>query len=50
MGRIFTAVDAPAGVAPAPVAVISYPFWKTHFASRPDVLGKVLDLNHEKYP
>ena len=42
MGRIFTKAEAPEGVAPPAVAVISYPFWKTHFASRPDVLGKVL--------
>ena len=49
MGRGFTAAEAPAGVAPPPVAVISYPFWKTHFASRPDVLGKVLELNRQKY-
>ncbi|MGZ6056291.1 MAG: ABC transporter permease, partial [Isosphaeraceae bacterium] len=49
MGRIFTAAEAPAGIAPPPVAVISYPFWKTHFASSPDVLGKVLELNQQKY-
>jgi predicted permease len=49
MGRVFTAAEAPAGVAPPPVAVISYPFWKTHFASSADVLGKVLLLNHQKY-
>jgi predicted permease len=49
MGRVFTAAEAPAGVAPPPVAVISYPFWKTHFGSAPDVLGKVLELNHQKY-
>jgi predicted permease len=49
MGRVFTKAEAPEGVAPPPVAVISYPFWKTHFASSPDVLGKVLELNHQKY-
>lgn len=49
MGRFFTAADAPEGVAPPPVAVISYLFWKTHFASVPDVLGKVLELNQHKY-
>ncbi len=49
MGRVFTAAEAPAGVTPPPVAVISYPFWKTHFASSPDVLGKVLELNQQKY-
>ena len=49
MGRVFTASEAPAGIAPPHVAVISYLFWKSHFASSPDVLGKVLDLNHQKY-
>src|SRR5438874_8296326 len=49
MGRVFTAAEAPAGIAPPPVAVISYPFWKTHFASSPDVLGKLLELNQQKY-
>ena len=49
MGRVFTAAEAPTGSAPPPVAVISYPFWKTHFASRPDVLGQVLLLNQQKY-
>src|SRR5256885_3404785 len=48
-GRVFTAAEAPAGSAPPPVAVISYPFWKTHFASSPDVLGKLLELNQQKY-
>lgn len=49
LGRVFSAAEAPAGIAPPPVAVISYPFWKTHFASSPDVLGKVLELNQQKY-
>jgi hypothetical protein len=49
MGRVFTAAEAPAGAAPPPVAVISYPFWKRHFASSPDVLGKILELNQHKY-
>jgi len=49
MGRLFTAAEAPAGVAPPPVAVISYPFWKTHFAANPDVLGRTLELNQQKY-
>jgi len=49
MGRVFTAAEAPAGIAPPPIAVISYPFWKMHFASSPDVLGKILELNQKKY-
>ena len=48
-GRVFTTSEAPRGVAPPQVAVISYLFWKSHFASDPNVLGRVLDLNHQKY-
>jgi predicted permease len=49
MGRFFTAAEAPESVAPPPVAVISYLFWKSHFASSPDVLGRVMELNQRKY-
>lgn len=31
------------------VAVLSYRFWKSHFAGRPDTMGKVLQLNREDY-
>jgi predicted permease len=49
LGRLFTAQEAPEGVAPPPVAVISFLFWKKHFGSAPDVIGKSLELNHQKY-
>ena len=49
MGRVFTASEAPEGVAPPPVAIISYLFWRSHFASDPHVLGKILELNQHKY-
>ncbi|HTA86517.1 MAG TPA: ABC transporter permease [Silvibacterium sp.] len=49
LGRAFNAAEAPVGKEPSPVAVISYPFWKTHFNSRTDVLGKNLELDHRKY-
>jgi predicted permease len=49
LGRFFTAAEAPAGKEPPPIAVISYLFWKTHFDSRNDVLGKELELDHRKY-
>ena len=49
LGRLFTASEAPAGSDPPPVAVISYLFWKKRFASKPDVLGKVLELNQQQY-
>ena len=49
MGRTFTAAEAPQGSAPPAVAVISYVFWKTHFASDPAIIGKTLELDHQKY-
>jgi predicted permease len=49
LGRLWTAQDAPEGVAPPPVAVISFLFWKNHFSAAPDVIGKPLELNHHKY-
>ena len=49
LGRTFTAKEAPEGQAPPPVAVISYLFWKSHFAGAPDAIGKSLSLDHQKY-
>ena len=49
LGRFFTAAEAPAGVDPPRVAVISYLFWRTHFDSSKDVLGRQLELDHRKY-
>jgi len=49
MGRLFTANEAPENVAPPPVAVISWLFWKSHFASDPNVIGKVIELNQHRY-
>ena len=49
LGRIFTSAEAPPKQEPPPVAVISYPFWKSHFNGRSDVIGKTTELNHRKY-
>ena len=49
IGRLWTAQEAPEGSAPPPVAVISYLFWKSHFGGVRDVIGKSLELNHQKY-
>lgn len=49
LGRVFTVSDAPEGTAPQPVAVISYLFWKGHFAADPGVIGRPLQLDHRTY-
>ncbi len=49
LGRLFSADEAPEGAAPPPIAVISFLFWKKHFGLDPAVLGKVLELNQQKY-
>jgi predicted permease len=33
----------------APVAVISYRLWQTHFGSNPDVVGQTLEINQHPY-
>jgi len=33
----------------APVAVISYRFWQTHFAANPDIVGHTIELNQHAY-
>ncbi len=33
----------------APVAVISYRFWQTHFAADPNILGRTIELNQRPY-
>jgi predicted permease len=49
LGRLWTTSEVPEGVAPPPIAVISYLFWKSHFGADPKVIGKSLELNHRKY-
>jgi predicted permease len=48
LGRGFLPVEdeKPGG---APVAVISYRFWQTHFAANPDILGQTVELNQHPY-
>jgi len=43
LGRGFTAADRNR------VAVLSYRFWKSHYAGRADVLGHPIELNRENY-
>jgi predicted permease len=33
----------------APVAVISYRLWQTHFGANPDVVGQTLEINQHRY-
>jgi predicted permease len=47
-GRFFAADENHAGP-PVPVAVISDAYWKSHFGSDPDVLGKTLHINDLVY-
>ena len=49
LGRGLLASDAVEGQEPAPVTVLSYKFWKAHFLSDPSVVGKKLELEHQKY-
>ncbi len=49
LGRLFTAADAPWGKPPAPVAVISFRFWRQYYASAPNVVGKTLRLDGKLY-
>jgi predicted permease len=49
LGREWTRADAPRGKAPAAVAVLSFRFWRSHFAPRQNVVGKAIRLNGRPY-
>ena len=49
LGRYILPSDAPDGQDPQPVAVLSYTFWRRHFNSDPDIVGKNLQLVHKDY-
>jgi predicted permease len=48
LGRGFLPVEdeKPGG---APVAVISYRLWQTHFGANPDIVGKTIEINEHPY-
>jgi predicted permease len=49
-GRVFTPDDDLHGGGHAgPVAVISHGFWKRHFASDPDIVGKTIRLDRQPF-
>jgi predicted permease len=47
-GRVFTPADGLRGN-PAPLAVLSYRFWREHHAGNREVLGKTIELDHTPY-
>jgi putative ABC transport system permease protein len=49
IGRQFTPRDATDSSHPANVAVLSYHYWKKHFAGQPEAIGKTLQLNRDNY-
>ena len=49
LGRYFLPSDAPDGQDPQPVAVLSYNFWRRHFNSDQNIVGKNIQLAHKDY-
>ena len=49
LGRGLWPSDAVDGHEPRPVAVLSYRFWRRHYLSNPDVVGRNLQLDHRNY-
>jgi predicted permease len=49
LGRGLWASDAVDGQEPRPVVVLSYRFWRKHYLSNPDVLGRTLQLDHRSF-
>jgi putative ABC transport system permease protein len=48
LGRTFTAAEG-AGQARYPVAVLTNGFWKSRFASDPNIIGRAFTMNSEQY-
>jgi len=49
LGRYFLPSDAPDNQDPQPVAVVAYQFWRRHYSSDPDIVGKTIQLDHKNY-
>jgi predicted permease len=49
LGRGLWPSDAVDGQDPRPVAVLSYRFWRKHYFSNPDVVGRTLQLDHRNF-
>jgi predicted permease len=49
LGRGLWPSDAVDGQDPRPVALLSHRFWRRHYLSNPDVLGRTLQLDHKNF-
>src|SRR6185312_11030625 len=49
LGRGLWLSDAVEGEEPRPVAVLSYRFWRKHYFSNPEVIGRTLQLDHKNF-
>lgn len=49
LGRYFQPSDAPDTQDPQLVAVLSYAFWRRHFNSDPNIVGKSIEMAHQNY-
>jgi predicted permease len=49
LGRGLWPSDAVDGQDPRPVALLSHRFWRKHYLSNPDVLGRTLQLDHKDF-
>jgi putative ABC transport system permease protein len=49
LGRYFLPSDAPDNKDPERVAVLTYQFWRRHYNSDPNIVGKTIQLDHQDY-
>jgi predicted permease len=49
LGRVFSEADAPIGLEPQRVAVLTYRFWQRRFARQPNAIGQTLHLDGEPF-
>jgi predicted permease len=49
IGRVFTEAEAPVGMQPQRVAVLTHGFWQRHFAGQASAIGQVLRLDGEPF-
>ena len=49
LGRVFTEADAPVGMEPQRVALLTHGFWQRHFAGQASAIGQVLRLDSESF-